>query len=206
MLLEYVHRALPHPARGEQLAVFVEPRLDTGCPDAVAVYWRPRRADEGALQGLCPRDDRLLHLIWLEGVVDAQSLERRFGPEVCRRAQELAAVGAIRARRGELTVPKSRLALSRLIAIEAKLSSPTSALAQAALNTTYASESYVLMPGLPTVRSLCSKYSACGIGILTPDSALTSPALPAHDFGLPSSPLTWRFNRMALAISARGGA
>jgi hypothetical protein len=206
MLLEYVQRALPLPGRGEELAVFLEPHLDTGCPDAVAVYWRPRRADARALGTLRPRDDRLLHLIWLEGVVDAGSLEGRFGPAVSRRAQELAALGVIRSRGGELSVPRSRLALSRLIAIEAKLSSPASALAQATRNSSYASESYVLMPNPPTVRLLCSKYSACGVGIVTPQVPLTSPVLPARHFGLPISPLTWRFNRMALAFSERGRA
>ena len=207
MLVEYIQRALPQPQRCEKLAVFIEPRLDTGCPDAVAVYWRPRGApDLGILEELRPADDRLLHLIWLEGAVDAQSLGQRLGRIAQGRAQELAELGLIRARRGELTVPRNRLALSRLIAIEAKVAGPAAALSQAARNSSYASESYVLLPNVPTARSLCARFAACGIGIVTPRTALASPALPARGFGLPVSHLTWRFNRMALQHSESGAA
>jgi hypothetical protein len=200
MLVEYLKCGLPMPKRSESLAVFLEPRLETGWPDAVAVYWRSDRGlrPDAACQ-LQHADDRLLHFIWLEGTVSHAGISARYGPTVAQRALDLLTLGAVVENRNRgLRVRKSTLAVTRLIAIEAKVSAPRSALSQAARNAWYASESYVLLPQLPTGRTLRSQYASCGVGIVTPDDHLESPPVPAHVFDLPRSHGTWRFNRMAL--------
>lgn len=207
LLMEFVGKSLSSPSEHERLAVFIEPRLETGCPDAVAVYWRATEgADLDVLRRLRPADDRLLQLIWLEQGIDAANLETRFGRPVARRAHELVALGLVCDEGYGMSVPDEGLVLSRLIAIEAKIAAPSSALRQAARNMWYASESYVLMPNLPTTQALCERYASCGVGIVTADEQIDQSSIPARRMGLPQSHVTWRFNRMALELCASGAA
>lgn len=205
LLMAFIARGLPSPDVGERLAVFIEPRLETGCPDAVAAYWRPAPGpDQCTLSRLRPIDDRVMHLVWLEPGIDTESIESRYGPQVAGRARELAVMGLIDDCESRMTVPHERVVLSRLIAVEAKVAGPASALRQATRNTWYASESYVLMPAVPTAQSLSEKYAACGVGIVTPDDVVDSPSLSALNLGLPQSHVTWRFNRLAMELTAAG--
>lgn len=205
LLMAFIARGLPSPDADERLAVFIEPRLETGYPDAVAAYWRPVPGpDQATLSRLKSIDDRVLHLVWLEPGIEAESIEGRYGPQVAGRARELAAMGLINNCESRMTVPHDRVVLSRLIAVEAKIAGPASALRQATRNTWYASESYVLVPTVPTAQSLSDRYAACGVGIVTPDEAVDSPSLSAMSLGLPQSHVTWHFNRLAMELTAAG--
>lgn len=202
LLVNYLKRSLPMPEDSESLAVFIEPRVETGCPDAVAVYWRSSvNAGLSEWSALTSVDDRILQFVWLEGRTDSARIESALGCAAARRARELVTMGFLSERSAGLAVDDGGLVLSRLIAIEAKIGGPAAALAQAARNTWYASESYVLMPSLPATKALCDRYQACGVGIVTPSDEIASPSVPARKFGLPQSHLTWRFNRLALELS-----
>lgn len=207
LLMQFVETSLPTPERSESLAVFIEPRLETGCPDAVAVYWRTGAAeDTAALAQLTPQDDKLMHFVWLEGHTGPTGVEERLGRAAGKRVRELIDLGLIRESDSSLTVHDPTLALSRLIAIEAKVSAPSHALTQAVRNTWYASESYVLMPSMPLTQSLCDRYSSCGVGIVLPCDELARPSVPAEMRGLPQSHVTWRFNRVAIGLCDSGAA
>lgn len=207
LLLSYLEQSLPMPEDSESLAVFVEPCVETGCPDAVAVYWRssvnPGLSGWSALTSV---DDRILQFVWLEGMTDGARIESVLGRAAARRVRELVTMGFLAERSAGLAVGDGGLVLSRLIAIEAKIGGPGAALAQAVRNTWYASESYVLMPSVPATKALCDRYQACGVGIVTPSDEIASPSVPAREFGLPQSHLTWRFNRLALELSNSGAA
>jgi len=207
MLMHFVHNALPSPCGDERLAVFIEPRLETGCPDAVALYWRAAEAvDPDALRRLGSADDRLLQLIWLEGGIPFSRFKDRWGAQASRRVRELVSLGLVRSDDSILSVPEEGLVVSRLIAVEAKMAGPSGALGQAARNMWFASESYALMPALPTARDLCERYKSCGVGIVTPQQNIDEASIPARAVGLPQSHVTWRFNRMALELCAFGAA
>lgn len=205
LLTHFLEQSLPRPTARERLAVFVEPRIETGCPDAVAVYWRPSRQEDGAaLKRLTTVDDRLLHLVWLKGAVSRNELRVCMGDAVAKRAEELVAMGFLTGVDDRLSVADGGLTLSRVIAVEAKVSAPSSALSQAARNTWFASESYVLLPSAPSAAELCHRYEACGVGILTPADRFSTPSIPARERGLPQSHVTWRFNRFVRELSAAG--
>ncbi|MDZ4064896.1 MAG: hypothetical protein U1E22_09550 [Coriobacteriia bacterium] len=208
LLSRYLERSLPVPNPEERMAVFVEPRLETGCPDAVAVYWRPDGTEcMRTLEALTVSDDRLVQFVWVAGSVRRAALVDQLGPAAAKRARELVEMGLLSEVDGEeICVAQHSLVLSRLIAIEAKLRGPSSALSQAARNTWFASESFALLPNLPTASSLCARYKACGVGILTPGDQVSDPSLPARRQGLPQSHVTWRFNRLARQLSAQGAA
>jgi len=203
MLYDYLQHALPHPERSEQMAVFIEPIVETGCPDAVAVYWKRAEIPEReAWDSLGPSDDDLLQFIWVEPGVDCMQIERSLGKQAAIRARELVALGFLTQCDGYLAVREDGLVLSRVLAIEAKISGPAAVLSQAARNTWFATESYALMPTPPTAQRLCDRYRSCGVGIVTPDAAIECPTVAARKWGLPQSRLTWRFNRLALEVAS----
>ncbi len=205
LLAHFLEQSLPRPNARERLAVFVEPRIETGCPDAVAVYWRPGGHEDGAtLKRLTTADDRLLHFVWLRGAISRDDLRACTGDAVAKRANELVAMGFLTGADNKLSVADGGLALSRVIAVEAKMSAPSSALSQAARNTWFASESYVLLPSAPSAAELCHRYEACGVGILTPADRFASPTIPAKEWRLPQSYVTWQFNRLVRELSAAG--
>jgi hypothetical protein len=207
MLMRFVRHSLPAPCINERLAVFIEPRLETGCPDAVALYWKAlEEVDLDTVSRLRPSDDRLLHLIWLEGTIPLSRFEDRWGTRASLRVRELVSLGLVRSDDSMLSIPEQALVVSRLIAVEAKMAGPSGALGQAAKNMWFASESYALLPALPTARSLCERYKSCGVGIVMPQEQIEAASIPAKAVSLPQSHVSWRFNRMALELSARGAA
>jgi hypothetical protein len=129
-----------------------EPKLDSGCPDLVAVHLTRREMLWSAEREALTRDHfRVLHHLhsvrWSTSDDLANALH--WGPAAMRRILiELLSARLIRqTRRGFAPVALSRLFLARrIVAIEAKMSDWRRALEQASANLWFASESYVLLP------------------------------------------------------------
>ena len=84
-------------------------------------------------------------------------------------------------------------AIRRILAFEAKISALTAALHQAALNRWFASESYLLLPRLPSA-DLRTRASASGVGVWL--SGASKPVVRATraPVGRPVSYASWLFN------------
>jgi hypothetical protein len=111
---------------------------------------------------LCNFDDHLQHLIADHFVIVKSS-------------------GDLQRRR-----PQARLH-RRIVAIELKLSRITEALSQAVSNTTFATESYIAMPGPIAERlartSECERFREKGVGIISVRRSVCRVALPSHQVG-----------------------
>ena len=154
---EYLSEHLPTPPRGQMLTVFLEPEIESGFPDLVAVYWSERVASAWDMRRaqLTVNDIRVAHFLATAGRGDAETLKHFFSSRVSATLDRLHAAKMIRRIRGGwLTLSLSSIfAVRRLIAIEAKVTNPREGLQQAILNTWFASESYLLLPKLPLTNT-----------------------------------------------------
>lgn len=194
----YVESQLPHPPRGQQRAIFIEPRIASGCPDIVVVYWHPgtarrwseRRAD------LTSFDLRVLHYMACIGMADKPQIQSVFTRSIGPTLERLYRADLIRYKDFffEAMTLQRIFAVRRLIAIEAKIDDWRSGLAQALQNTWFASESYVLLSQLPRSSSLFHEAIQYGIGVVAHNQPLKHAEVPARPESLPKSYASWLFN------------
>src|ERR1035441_5001528 len=166
-------RAFP----GCRITIFRELKLNGTYPDIVLVAWRPSVTCtwNPERKNINAHDLRLLQHLVGRGLQPESDLLRLFGTGYAERVERLQCAGLIRrARDGWRAKPLSTIfATVAIVAIEAKMSAWSAALQQAFLNTCFASDSYVLVPGSQAKDNLVSAASAQGIGVLKTDSSLS---------------------------------
>jgi len=190
---------LPKPTRGQRRTIFLEPRLESGCPDLVAVFWRsaPTRRWNRDRVGITARHAQILQFLHTSGPVSEVDLRATFGARAERLIEELVIGGLVlRRSRGKLTLLPIRqvFALERIVAVEAKIGSRLAALQQASQNQWFASESYVLLRSLRRDQYFVDECRSLGIGVLTADTGFSDAPVPAVPGKLPRSYVSWLFN------------
>ena len=190
--------SLPTPRKGQERQVFVEPRLESGFPDLVVVYWNTNvvRQWKAPRDHLRPLDLRVLHCLSLSGPMRREQLSVFFPERLTGALRRLHEADLIRERNeGWMALSlKSIFAIRRLIAIEAKVADWRTGLDQAVRNTWFASESYLLLPDGRTRPLLLAEALRFGVGLVTPARTLRSPLVPATRSSLPKSHASWMFN------------
>jgi hypothetical protein len=188
-----------HPFRvpsDTRVTIFREPRLESGFPDLVVVFWdaartkhwREERAD------LKTEDIRLVHYLLQLGPTSRDTLRRAFTKNVTPNLDRLEAADLVW-RLGEEWSPRDlreSFAVTRIAAIEAKVDDWSAALKQAFLNTWFASDSHVLLPEIPKNAGATAEAQALGIGICTRAKPLFTSHTPGQQ--LPRSYASWLFN------------
>jgi hypothetical protein len=177
--------------------IFREPKLESRFPDLVVVTWSPRRAKlwEGS-RPLTQSHFRLMQaLLELKGARELE-LHSFFGAMTARLLNELLEWGLARRNRDRWKLlPIRRLfAISRIIAVEAKVGDWSRALDQAIGNTWFASHSYVLLGSTGRGKSLVDRASRLGVGVWTFDNGNFREHVGAHRYSLPRSYASWLFN------------
>ncbi len=192
--------------RGARVKLFHQPRLESGFPDAVLVVWRPSVAKKWPAQRgqLKPFDLRVLHYLTLVGNLSDSELHVVFGHQVRKAVDRLIASGTVLRRRD--TVCHQRLdaifAVSKIVAVEAKMRDWRGALDQAVLNTWFSDESWMLMPHGVTQRIANECHAYSGVRCVSPEDIV-------HDFrsadcsAKPVSYASWMFNEWAWRLSLR---
>lgn len=183
--------------RGCRATIFREPRLSSGYPDFVLVFWSERTSEtwsEARLQ-LTDADVRMMQYLVQHGDSTLEELHSVFDTKVEQRVERLAAAGMLRRYAGAWR-PRSLtkcFAVRQIVAFEAKIRDWAVALDQAFLNTWFASDSYVLLPHLPRTQKILQEASKLGIGIWTRKEG---PQLEPHSgsSNLPISYASWLFN------------
>lgn len=202
----YCEEHLANLGMDESLSIFLEPKINTGFPDIVAVFWDKevshRWPEERA--NLTPSDLAIVHHVNLVGKLSVDQLLKRFGT---RKTSEM----MLRISDSQVADVKSSellrrplnktFAVNRLVAIEAKVRDWSKGLDQAFLNTLFASESYLLLDSLPNSESLFKKAEKLGIGVLDKGRSVTKPYLKPKIGALPNSHATWLFNDWAWKFS-----
>lgn len=152
----------------ESLSIFLEPKLNTGFPDIVAVFWDKEVShtwpEERA--SLTSSDMAIVHHVNLVGQIPVERLVKRFGT---RKTSEM----MVRLSDSQVAEVKSdeilrkplsnTFAVKRIVAIEAKVRDWSKGLEQAFQNTLFASESYLLLESLPNSPNLFKNAERLGV-------------------------------------------
>jgi hypothetical protein len=190
---------------GCRATIFREPRLESGFPDVVVVVWREEvarnwRSERGFLEA---HDLRIMHYLYQTRRTLAEELFARFGRRATRgieRLQDAAMIRAVGSSWSPVALRCSYAALN-ITAIEAKVGKWSEVLNQALLNTWFASESYVLVPNMPSQQQIADAQRL-GIGICS----LYSGRLPKVASGftrVPRSYASWMLNDWAWRFAQR---
>lgn len=204
---EYVKSRLPRPPRGQQMTVFLEPEIESGFPDIVAVYWHVGTVANWstARAELSNLDIRVAHFLAMAGASTLDFVRRFFNKSVLNSLERLRNANIIsqNSRSLRLRSLNEVFAVRRLIAIEAKIEQWRVGLHQAVQNTWFASESYLLLPRVPPRSRLLDLALRFGIGVRTCDQNLDiSDCLPRRD-RIPKSYASWLFNEWVWRASIR---
>jgi hypothetical protein len=210
--IEYYCHKFSRDNKKIQLAVFVEPRIESGFPDVVfASYlpsitdnWSDRREaldiyDLKLLSYLCGATEILgVKLISKLGLPEKQtltSLEKLMDAKLV----------TYRDRSWRVRELRDVFSLTKLIAVEAKINDINKVFEQTHLNTWFASHSYALTnttrPQGETVRT----FSRYGLGLYCRGKQFKR-VVEAKEYDLPSSYLSFQFNEwIGKAIAHQGG-
>lgn len=188
--------------RGCQIALLREPRLPSGFPDLVFVVWHERTAAKWRAERACltAGDFQLLQYLQEVGGAQTDDLATWGDARVHVRLDRLHGAGLLW-RRGRQWRPRAlteSFAARSIIAVEAKVSQWAAALNQAAVNTWFASQSFVLLPHVPAGSGVLTRAAAQGVGVWVANGP-TSAAAPhrladAPRHALPRSYASWLVN------------
>ncbi len=197
----FIRSNLAPAPNGQVRLVFVEPRLETGFPDLVIVYLDSAAASEWSFRrtGLSKHDICVLHHLATCGSEDQARLSFLFPVGLRSALRKLESMGLVRCARDRWQAqrPRKLMAVRRIVAIEAKVGSWRPGLEQAFLNRWFASESYLLLPGVPKSAELEIELRQTGVGLLTCDTPMRRPVIRAEKAKLPGSYASWLFNEWA---------
>lgn len=201
LVLDYIDSQLPPAPRGQKRTVFVEPEIESGFPDVVAVYWHAATAHQwsSARAELTKVDIRVAHFLAMLGATELETFRPFFRQCVATSLQRLKSAGLARstANAWELRSLREVFAVRRLVAIEAKTNQWRDGLHQAMQNTWFASESYLLLPQVPKGSDLLKEAQRLGVGVKTRDQSLNSSEGLARRDQIPKSYASWLFNEWA---------
>lgn len=199
---QYCLEHLTDLGEGDAVSVFLEPKLDSGFPDIVVVFWDQTVAQRWPHErrDLLPQDLPIIHYVNMADSMPVSMLVKRFG---ARKASDImlrlsdAQVVEVRTD-GLYRKPVEEVyAVKRLVAIEAKVRDWSKGLEQAFQNTWFASESYLLLGVLPQRGNLAECAKKLGVGVLHKEQSLFKPYLKSTIGKLPISHASWLFNEWA---------
>lgn len=185
---------------GYHATVFREPRIASGFPDLVIVYWSVATTRKwSAERSSLTRDDvRIAHYLHLCGPAPQSELRQFLPRGVTASLERLQAARLIRQVGDEwkLRSLSDTFAARRIIAVEAKVSEWNTAVNQAFLNTWFASDSFVLVPEEVSTERIREAARPLGVRICKPGRAIACnrPAFPTR---VPRSYASWLFNEWA---------
>jgi hypothetical protein len=197
--------------RKTQLAVFVEPRIDSGFPDVVFASYLPSIIENWSdkREALDVFDLKLLsYLCTTDGAVGTMIISTLGFPE----KQTLASLEKLmdaklisyRGRSWRVRQLRGVFSLTKLIAVEAKLNDVHKVVEQTHLNTRFASQSYALTKSAHPQGTTVKTFKRFGLGLYGKDSQFRR-IVEAKPFSLPSSYLSFQFNEWIGKSLARKG-
>jgi hypothetical protein len=195
---EFVESNLPPAPLGQKRTVFLEPEIESGYPDIVAVYWQTAITRRWPLRrlALTTFDIQIAHFLAIQGETPPSRLFSFFGNGLANSIEKLHDAELVCKSGSSWQIASMRdiFAVRRIVAIEAKINSWRAGLDQAFLNTWFASESHLVLPKLPRGDRVLKETSRFGIGLLTLGQPLDSSGVVAQSCRIPKSYASWLFN------------
>jgi hypothetical protein len=207
----YCHR-FERNNKKSQLAVFIEPRIDSGFPDVVFASYLPSIMNNWSdkRETLDTFDLKLLsYLSSVDNVLGAKLISTLGFPEkqMITSLEKLMDAKLVSYRDHSWRVRELRdvFSLTKLIAVEAKLNDVSKVVEQTQLNTRFASHSYALINSARPQGETVKTFKRFGIGLYGKDSHFHR-IVEAKQYNLPSSYLSFQFNEwIGKSISRQGG-
>lgn len=186
--------------RGCHATVFREPRIASGFPDLVIVFWSVATASKWNSErgSLTQEDIRIAHYLHQCGPLPQSELRRVCSRSINATLERLKAACVIRqvGDAWQLRSLPSAFATRRIIAIEAKVSEWAVAVNQAFLNTWFASDSFVLVPAEASTGRIRQAAKPFGVRVCRMGDAVECNR-PAFPHRVPRSYASWLFNEWA---------
>ena len=183
------------------VAIFHEPRMETGFPDLVIVQYLSEVFDHwvAARSALSPIDIKLFHYLSTVQGADASTLMTTLGVaarSLLSSTERLLDAGLITRSKGKWKAEALNhvFGVRSIIAVEAKIKNWSDAFHQSQLNLWFASEAYILSPVEKPSKSIVSRSRDSGIGIFLLNGNNVRRAQGALKNDIPSSYGSWMFN------------
>jgi hypothetical protein len=198
--IEYYCHVFTRNNKKTRLAVFVEPRIDSGFPDIVFASYLPSITDNWSdmRETLDAYDLRLLSYLCGATEVSGAKLISKLGfPEkqTITSLEKLMDAKLITYRNHSWHVRELRdvFSLTKLVAVEAKLNDIRKVVEQTHLNTRFASHSYALTNAAQPQGETVKTFSRYGLGLYCKGKQFQR-VVKAREYNLPSSYLSFQFN------------
>ena len=210
--IEYYCNMFRRYNKKTQLAVFVEPRIDSGYPDMVFASYLPSIADNWTDNrvALDVNDLKLLSYLFIAQKSLGSKIITALGfPEkqTITSLEKLMDAKLVSYRNRSWYVRERRdvFSLTKLIAVEAKLTDVSKVVDQTHLNTRFASESYALTNSASPQSDTIVTFKKFGIGLYGKGTQFHR-IVAARRHGLPSGYLSFQFNEwIGKSLALQGG-
>jgi hypothetical protein len=210
--IEYYCHSFTRNNKKTQLAVFVEPRIESGFPDVVFASYLPSITNNWSdkREALDVYDLKLLSYLCGATEITGTKLISKLGfPErqTLTSLEKLMDSKLITYRERSWRVREMRdvFSLTKLIAVEAKLNDISKVVEQTHLNTWFASHSYALTNSTHPQGETVKTFSRYGIGLYCKGKQFQR-VVEAKQYTLPSSYLSFQFNEwIGKSIARQGG-
>ncbi len=205
MVQEFLSIARASLPRGRRLTVFLQPEVETGFPDLVAVVWRPAKTKAWPLERerLREADLRLLHLLATAGPLQLSALQTYFQRGLAGMLRRLDDAGVIVTSKATCRARSlsTIFAVEQIVAIEAKVSAHRRAIEQAGANTWFSSESHALLRTTRVREGVLEPAANWGVGVLCLDAGLVAHVAPPSVRAVPLSYGSWLFNEWTWRVA-----
>jgi hypothetical protein len=198
--ISYYCKCLKQVNNNEKLAVFIEPRIETGFPDVVFASYLPTILDNWTDERnkLDLYDLKLLSFLYSAKNQNGVKIIAKLGfPEkqTLISLEKLMDAKLISYRSGCWKIRKLRdfFSITKLIAVEAKLNDVCKVAEQTFRNTWFSSHSYALINSTMPREETVSMFTKYGIGLFCKSTNFNK-IIEAKKFNLPSSYLSYQFN------------
>lgn len=204
------HGELFAPDRNCEMTIFVEPKLLSGFPDIVLVYWHAPTTHKwpDIRMELTADDLKMLQLLVSNGPTQIEDLCQFRGNALWQSLEKLGQAGLIyyRAQHWHARSLENTFAIRKIIAFEAKVDARQDGISQAAANRWFANSSYLLLKEPPKRggEQLLHQATNMGIGIWVHNGAfeLLSPQ-SQRPLRQPLSYASWLLNEWAWQTARR---
>jgi len=195
-----------------RLAVFIEPRIESGFPDVVFASYLPSIIDNWSSEreALDLYDLKLLsYLCYTESAIGSKLISKLGfpGKQTLRSLEKLMDAKLVSYYKRSWRVREKRdvFSLTKLIAVEAKMNNIGKVAEQTYRNTWFASHSYALTNSAKPHNETLKTFSKHGIGLYCKDTKFRK-IVEAKQHALPSSYLSFQFNEwIGKALVHQGG-
>jgi len=187
--------------RTNNLAIFIEPLVDTTYPDIVLLEYSPKSIDlwNDTRNKLEKNDIKLLSIIKQFESISSVSLHKRTNithKNLLFSLENLLDSGLIDRKKEKWTIKsmKEIFYVKKIISVEAKINQLDNLLHQADINNWFSSESYALSSVKNPQKKTLDKFIDYGIGLHSLQDKKVLELTKAKKQSIPNNYITWMFN------------